>query len=55
MSRPSKTNKCQILHTSPISRIYFFNHNSAKTCFFLYICLCTRYSPQLYVSFLGNQ
>ena len=35
MSRPSKTNKCQILHTSPISRIYFFNHNSVSFQFFL--------------------
>ena len=35
MSRPSKTNKCQILHTFPFLRIYFFNHNSVSFQFFL--------------------
>nr|pir hypothetical protein C49G7.9 - Caenorhabditis elegans [Caenorhabditis elegans] len=35
MSRPSKANKCHILHTFSFSRIYFFNHNTVSFQVFL--------------------
>ena len=46
MSRPSKTNKCHILHTFPFSRIYFFNHNSVSFQVFLVFQKLTCRSQQ---------